>query len=159
LRLLQELRNEPLILAHHPLCGRFDDHFLRIGERRLCRGCFTVYPSAVVLLIVLLLLEMPFSSYFVLALMLFAAQLPRFLPSLRGLTVPFNFLLGGSLAAILASMLVCPANLRALFYPFVIAVIVAFMYLKGRRVLATCRGCTDHDSFPACARGDRVRKL
>jgi len=159
LRLLQELRSEPLILAHHPLCGRFDDHFLSIGERRLCRGCFTVYPSAVVLLIVLWLLEMPFSSYFVLALAFFAAQLPRFLPSLRGLTVPFNFLLGGSLAAIIAAMLVCPPDLRSLFYPFVIAFIVAFMYLKGRRVLATCRKCPDRASFPACARGGRVRKL
>ncbi|MCG7844759.1 MAG: zinc-ribbon domain-containing protein [Methanomassiliicoccales archaeon] len=40
---MDELRNEPILLAHHPLCGRFDDHLLTIRGRKVCRSCGTAY--------------------------------------------------------------------------------------------------------------------
>jgi len=38
-----------LLLAHHPLCGRFQEDLLEVGGRRLCLGCFLSYPIALVI--------------------------------------------------------------------------------------------------------------
>lgn len=35
-----------LLLAHHPLCGHFQEDLLVVGGRRLCLGCFLSYPIA-----------------------------------------------------------------------------------------------------------------
>lgn len=43
----------PLLLAHHPECGDFKGHTLRIGKYSLCIGCFIGYPSAVIAIYVM----------------------------------------------------------------------------------------------------------
>lgn len=150
---MEEIRNEPILLAHHPLCGKFDDHLLNVNDRKLCRGCFTVYPATVVFMVALLLLRPSFIEAFVLALVLFAAQLFRFFPALHWMVIGFNLLLGCSLAAIIYAAIICPPDLRIYFYPFIAAVIVSFELIKGRKVLARCHSCPSYGSFPQCAKG------
>jgi uncharacterized membrane protein YidH (DUF202 family) len=39
---------KPFILSHHPHCRYFDDDVYHAGRHRLCIGCFTSYPMAIV---------------------------------------------------------------------------------------------------------------
>ncbi len=45
IRILSDLK--PLFLAHHPLCDKFEAHTLKVGDHRLCLGCFTIYPTVI----------------------------------------------------------------------------------------------------------------
>ena len=153
IKLMDELRNEPILLAHHPLCGRFDDHLLTIRGRKVCRGCVTVYPAALVVLISMFMLQPEFLPAFILSLALFVAQLFRLTSSRRQMSILFNVMLGASLAMVAYSAIVCPVDLRMLVYPFIIVVIVSFEYLKGRRMLSCCKECPHRASYPKCARG------
>ena len=157
MKVLNELRREPILLAHHPLCGRFEDHFIMVRGRRLCRGCLTVYPSAALWALALWSMGASFLPSLVLAVSLFTVQLLRAVPTLRGLSVPFNIMLGMSLASVMAAMLLCPPGQRIVLYPLVLGVASAFVYLKGRRVFLVCRECPDRASFPRCARGSDFR--
>lgn len=150
---MDELRNEPILLAHHPLCGRFDHHLLTIRGRKVCRGCVTVYPTFLVVLILLFLVRPEFIAAFVGSLIMFSAQLLRFFTTGRGRSIIFNMALGSSLAMVIYSVIVCPTDLRIYVYPFIITVIVVFEYLKGRRMFKLCKECPDRTFYPKCARG------
>jgi len=147
------------LLAHHPLCGRFDDHLLTIRGRKLCRGCATVYPTFALILLLLFLGRPEFVAAFAASLFLFAFQLFRFLIHGRGWSMMFNMMLGSSLALVTYSAVVCPPELRIYLYPFIIGVIVVFQYVKGRRMLRGCEECPSRAFYPRCARGlDRPEK-
>ncbi|HNU36430.1 MAG TPA: hypothetical protein PKJ15_07510 [Methanomassiliicoccales archaeon] len=150
---MDELRNEPILLAHHPLCGRFDDHLLTVRGRKICRGCVTVYPTFLVMLVLLSLSGPTFEAAFLASLLLFSFQLMRFVASGRWTAILFNVVLGSSLAMVIYSAIVCPPELRIYVYPFIITVIVVFEYLKGRRMLDRCKECPSYASYPLCARG------
>lgn len=150
---MDELRNEPILLAHHPLCGRFDDHLLTIRGRKVCRGCVTVYPALMVMLVLLFMGRPTFEAAFIASLFLFSFQLLRFVMSGRKVSIIFNMVLGSSLALALYSAIVCQPDLRTHVYPFIITVIVVFELLKGRRMLKRCKECPDLASYPRCARG------
>jgi len=154
-RLLNEIRGEPILLAHHPLCGRFDDHLLTLRGRKVCRGCITVYPAALAAMILVLLLGPEFEPAFIGSLVLFAAQLVRFAWSGRWTSILFNVVLGASLALVLYSAIVCPPDLRLFVYPFIITVFVVFQYLKGRKMLSQCESCPERAAYPECARAPR----
>ncbi len=151
-KLFDELRREPILLAHHPLCGRYDDHFIEIGGRKVCRGCATIYPVALGVFLALAWVRPGFMPSFVLSLALFALQLLRFASSRGRMRTVLNVLLGSSLAAALYSAIACPSELRILLYSFIGAVIVSFEYFKGRRAFSRCQGCPVRAAFPRCVR-------
>lgn len=157
-RFRQEIRNEPIILAHHPLCGRYDDHFFIIRGRKVCRGCLTVYPTAAVGAIALILLGITdFEVLLIASLALFSVNLSRLvLKRTKWSNVVFNVILGLCLSTTIFSMLNCPAGLVPLYYPFVIAVYFSFMIYRGHRMLKGCRQCPHYASFPACFRQERA---
>ena len=37
----------PLLLSHHPECDKFNNHTINIGKLRFCIGCFIGYPTAI----------------------------------------------------------------------------------------------------------------
>ncbi len=150
---MDELRNEPILLAHHPLCGRFDDHLLTIGGRKVCRGCITVYHTFLVMFFLVFMGRPSFEAAFFASLLLFSVQLMRFVASGRWTAILFNVVLGSSLALALYSAMICPPELRIYVYPFILTVIVVFEYLKGKRMLKKCEECPDRASYPKCARG------
>jgi len=152
IKFMYELRNEPILLSHHPLCGRFSDHLLTIRGRKVCRGCITVYPTFAVMLIILLMVRPDFMVAFVGSLLLFCAQLSRFITTGRRISIFFNTVLGSSLAMTVYSIIVCPLDLRILVYPFIIGVIITFEFLKGRKMRKRCKECPDRASYPQCAR-------
>ena len=155
IKFIDELRNEPILLAHHPLCGRFEDHLLTIRGRKVCRGCLTVYPSFALMLVLLSMGRPGFEAAFVASLMQFIFQLLRFVVHGRGWSVFFNLVLGSSLALAVYSAIVCPPELRIYVYPFIITVIVVFEYFKGKRMLRRCKECPERAFYPRCARGTK----
>ena len=144
------------MLAHHPLCGRFDDHLLNIRGRKVCRGCVTVYPTFAFIMVLLFMGRPEFMAAFMASLFSFTFQLLRFLIPGRGWSIFFNTVLGSSLALAAYSAIVCPPDLRLFVYPFIVTVIVVFEFLKGRRMLKRCKECPSHASYPRCARGPPI---
>ena len=150
-RILSRIDSDPIILAHHPLCGRFDDHVFKIRGRYVCLGCATVYPSAI--LTVLLLSLMNSSSFriaFPIALSAFALNLMRFLSKSHRRSILFNASLGVSLGASLLSAIHAPENLQLVVVFVGLAVAFSFSLLKGYRLFAKCKNCPRYREFPSC---------
>lgn len=117
----------------------------------MCIGCTTVYPSAVLTLLALALMNLgSFSFAFPLAVTTFGANMPRLLIKDHRLSVFFNVFLGVSLGASLMSAVHAPANIQ--LGVIVVGLVVAsfFTYIKGIRVLTTCRRCPRYSEFPGC---------
>lgn len=49
---------KPIILSHHPNCGKFENHVIKIGKYRLCIGCFIGYPTAFITISIINLLHL-----------------------------------------------------------------------------------------------------
>jgi hypothetical protein len=89
-----------LILAHHPNCDRFKNHTFKIGRYQFCIGCFIGYPTAIIGIIVIRILNLTKlldSIYFiVIALPLIATFLfsPLNLTKLKIIKIIQKFLIG-----------------------------------------------------------------
>lgn len=152
-RTVSRIDRDPIILSHHPLCGRFDDHVFKVRGRSVCIGCATVYPSALVTALVLLGVgPVPFSIVSAIALSSFAVNLLRFLAKSHRLSVLFNAGLGVSSGAALFSTAYAPEDLRLVVVLVVIAVAAVFSLLKGYRVFTKCKSCEHYPEFPSCCR-------
>jgi len=142
---------DPIILSHHPLCGKFDDHMFKIRGRYICIGCVTVYPSAVVTLLLLSIMNMnSFVIAFPIALSSFAVNLLRFLEKNHRLSLILNVILGVSVGASLLSAVNAPNNIQLAVILVVVTVAFSFMFFKGHRVLARCKSCQRYPEFPSC---------
>ena len=150
-RIAARIDRDPIILSHHPLCGRFEDHMFRVRGRYVCIGCVTVYPSALVTAVALFLVDL--GSFWItvtIALSLFGVNLIRFMVKDKRSHVFFNIMLGASLGAALLSAIYSPEDLRIIVVIMGLSVAVAFSYLKGRRVFKTCKSCDRYREFPSC---------
>ena len=50
-KLIQILKAaKPLLLSHHPFCSKFENHTIKIKNRRICLGCLVLYPTFVITL-------------------------------------------------------------------------------------------------------------
>lgn len=150
-RIVSAVDRDPIILSHHPLCGRFEDHFFKVRGRRVCRGCVTVYPSAIVTAVLLWAVG-PGSFWvtFAIASSFFAVNLLRLLIKGHRLSTVFNASLGISLGACLFSAFYAPEDLRLVVVCAGLAVAIAFSFLKGHRVFAECKSCERYGEFPSC---------
>lgn len=151
-KFFSEIKNEPIVIAHHPLCGKYDDHFFCIKGRKVCRGCLTVYPSATLGLIIILMFAITdFYLLFYTSLALFSLNLLRLVLNRTTMSnMIFNVILGGCLSTIISSALYCPEDKILLFYPFVVTVFLIFMSYRGLRMLHNCKICPNYSMFPSC---------
>lgn len=150
-RIISAIDNDPIILSHHPLCGKFDDHIFKIRERYVCIGCVTVYPSAVVTLLLLSIMNMSsFAIAFPIALSSFAVNMVRFLDKNHRLSLMLNVILGVSVGASLLSAVNAPNNIQLAVILVGVTVAFSFLFLKGHRVLARCKSCQRYIEFPFC---------
>lgn len=151
-RFVEGLR-EPIVISHHPLCGRFDEHVFVLKGRRVCRGCITAYPVAIVSLLALLALRpLPYDTLFIFSVAVFILNLGRFLARRSIVTdILFNSLLGISLAAIIMSALTAPSGERIVIAAIAVFVFIMFNLIKGYRMFSTCRRCPSSSQFPNCS--------
>ena len=150
-RIISTIDKDPIILSHHPLCGRFEDHVFKIRGRYVCIGCATVYPSAVVTVLLMSIMNMSsFTIAFPIALSSFAVNLMRFLSKSHLLSLTFDVILGVSVGASLLSAIYAPTDIQLAVSLVGLAVAVSFSFLKGYRMLAICRSCQKYPEFPSC---------
>ena len=48
---------KPLLLSHHPDCNEFRDHVFELKGKKFCIGCFIGYPSMLLTILVLFLIQ------------------------------------------------------------------------------------------------------
>lgn len=150
-RIISTIDKDPIILSHHPLCGKFEDHIFKIRGRYVCIGCATVYPSAVVTILLLSIMNMSsFAIVFPIALSSFAVNLMRFLDKSHRLSLTFNAILGVSVGASLLSAIYAPKDIQLAVILVGLVVAFSFSFLKGHRVLARCKSCQRYPEFPFC---------
>ena len=146
----------PIILAHHPLCGNFEDHYFKVKGRSVCIGCFTVYPSAIVAFIIAYVLypylDISYIEILMTAIALLILNFLRFAPQLsHKQVIPLNIVLGASLALSILSLLKAP-ELRTRIYLLILIIVVGsiFAFYKGWRVFQKCKKCQNYSNFPYC---------
>ena len=150
-RIISTIDKDPIILSHHPLCGKFDDHVFKIRGRYVCIGCVTVYPSAVVTLLLLSIMNMSsFAIAFPIALSTFAVNLLRFLDKNHRLSPILNVILGMSVGTSLLSAVNAPNNIQLAVILVGVTVAFSFLFIKGHRMLAGCKSCQRYPEFPSC---------
>ncbi|MFO7619528.1 MAG: hypothetical protein R6W91_07765, partial [Thermoplasmata archaeon] len=157
-RITLKKATEPFLLAHHPSCKYFEHHTIVVRGRRLCMGCFVMYPVAAMSLAVLWILNIiaPLDSLFLLmmAVVLFGINGVRkllFKDNFRkAIHIIFRAELGVTLALAIMSIALARGNERLFIAIFVLAVAIVYNAYNGKRNLAVCKTCPQHHLFPRC---------
>ena len=155
-KLIAKIDETPIILAHHPMCGKFEDHYFNIRGRSICIGCFTVYPSVIVAFIFMFFLypnlNISFVNILFISIVLLIINFLRFVPRLsHKQTIPLNIVLGTSISLAFFSVLQAPdfyTQLYVLVFIFLVGSI--FTFYKGWRVFLECKKCQEYANFPYC---------
>jgi len=153
---IAKIDKTPIILAHHPLCGKFEDHYFTIRGRPICIGCLTVYPSVIAAFIFLFFLypylNINFIDILLISIILLIINFLRFIPRMSHKQIlPLNIILGISISLAFFSVLKAPdfhTQLYLLGLIFVIGSI--FSFYKGWRVFLKCKKCQEFANFPYC---------
>jgi len=153
-KIILEINTTPIILSHHPLCGAFSDHYFSIRGHYVCKGCITVYPVAIITIILMSLFDVTtFSFLFYTALVFFILNCYRFvIPRREIVNNIMNIMLGISLGAVVLSVIHVPNDISLSWGIIVLVVASIFIFLKGFRVFNVCRHCPRYDSFPRCTK-------
>lgn len=150
-RIVSIIDRDPIILSHHPLCGRFRDHIFKIRERYVCIGCATVYPSALATIIFAVITNLnSFSILFPIALSSFGVNLIRISDRSHRFSILFNLILGISLGTSFLSAIYASGSYQLIVFIILISIASIFSFLKGYRVFAICRSCPGYSEFPYC---------
>lgn len=164
MKLSDKLREEPIILSHHPSCDRFKDHVMNFRGIALCRGCFLVYPTTVIVLIILNLPIFPsFSSYityFILSVIFFTINLIRKVLKIKNLWWQ-NFSrisIGISLAMAITSVLKAPStSIQVILVIIIFSIAGIYNVINGFHNLRVCKSCEEHRDFPHCQGSTHIR--
>jgi len=147
-----------LALAHHPDCAHCRHDVYRIGRARLCIGCFTAYPIAVALLVLLAVgpVRAPPGLWLALGV---AAGSVQFLSTAgwtrtRRSKILVKVCLGLGLGFATFDLMALPMSLAWKAGAFLAASLLASFSIwpKARRMLATCGPCLESwaaKAFPA----------
>ncbi len=126
--------------------------------RRLCLGCFVMYPSAAISLAILLLINgfLPLNPIYLLiaAFILFGINAVRkviFRDNFKkGVHFIFRIELGITLALAIMSIILTRGNERLFTVILVLAVAIVYNVYNGKRNLDICKKCPQHAQFPKC---------
>ncbi len=149
---------EPIVLAHHPSCEKFSHHTFTFRGRKLCLGCFVMYPTAAVALACLLLVNsvssLNYLALLVTSIALFGTNALRKI-ALRD-RIPqwghvfFRIVLGITLALAIMSIIRAPGDLVLPVAVLVAAVAATYNILNGFNTMNICRKCSQYTIFPHC---------
>ena len=155
-KLIAKVDETPIILAHHPLCGKFEDHYFKIKGRSICFGCFTVYPSVLVTFIIMFFLypalNISFVNILFISIILFIINFLRFIPRMSHKQVlPLNIILGTSISLVFFSVLRAPDfYIQIYLLGFIFVIFSIFSFYKGWRIFLECKKCQEYANFPYC---------
>jgi hypothetical protein len=157
-RIISAIDRDPIILSHHPICGEFDDHLFKIRGRYVCIGCTTVYPSAIITMVLFSIMNISsFDIVFPIALSCFLVYLMKMFGKGHRLALPFNVILGVSVGTSILSAINAPKDIQLPVIVIGIVVAISFSFFKGRRVLKRCKRCSRYPEFPSCYNPRRLQ--
>ncbi len=147
-------------LAHHPHCGRYDQHLLRPLGIPLCLGCVCMY-SGLLLTLVAVLYSWPptsFSTALIFCGVGGLALVPTFLQPFvqrRWFKIPSRLALGAGLGLLVGALLVAPLDWQGWVFRALVVGITAglarlAMTLRDRQRDDPCQGCP-WGTYPLCA--------
>ncbi len=160
-KIKRAIRDDPIILAHHPFCDNFAGHTIQLRGYSVCLGCLFTYPAAVVTIVVIIAigyLGLSFSN-----IQLFGAGVVLFLVAIlrkaldigrenQRLHIIFRMVLGVSLGLVLSSIIVSPDwTSRLVLIAIIVGVAITYNVINGRRTMGICRSCDQYPEFPHCA--------
>jgi len=160
-KIKRAIRDDPIILAHHPFCDNFAGHTIQLRGNSVCLGCLFTYPSAVVTIVVIIALGYLGVSFSYIQ--LFGAGVVLFLVALlrkaldigrenQRLHIIFRMVLGVSLGLVLSSIIVSPDwTSRIVLIVIIVGVAIIYNVINGRRTMGICRSCEQYSEFPFCA--------
>lgn len=157
----------PFFLSHHPECENFKGHTVNCGEIRLCIGCFIGYPTAIITIFILGILDKNnfFSSD--IFLLLSIVFLGTFFLSLLNLTkikiikIIQKFFIGLGAALLFNWLMARPysrsANLRTTFVIFYGILIILNLY-HAYGILGSCYRCETPFNWGVCSGFCKIRE-
>jgi hypothetical protein len=150
----------PFFVSHHPECNDFKGHTLRWGKVRLCIGCFIGYPTAIMTLLFIRILNMGlfFSSqlFFLISLIFLGTFFlsPLNLTKDKRIKILQKFFLGIGTALLFNWIMERPftftINLSTALFVFYIQLIILNLYhVYG--ILNSCYKCDTPFNWGKCA--------
>lgn len=147
---------KPFLLSHHPHCRYFDNDVYRMGRHRLCIGCFTSYPIAI---IIVALWFLGFFTYhwqilLLLGLIFGLIQLTSFtrLTDRKGVKILVKFFLGLGFGFFASSILAMPIALWLKVVTFINGGIVTGMLgvFRYKKIIKICEKCEYGGNYYIC---------
>jgi len=146
----------PFMLSHHPHCKYFDDDVYHVGRHRLCIGCFTSYPIAIVVVVLWFFGFIPFYWHvlMLLGLMFGLVQLTSFtrFTDRKGMKIPVKVFLGLGFGFFASSILAMPIALWFKVVTFINLGILTGMLgiFRYKKIYKICEKCEFEGNYYIC---------
>jgi len=146
----------PFLLSHHPHCKYFDDDVYHVGKHRLCIGCFTSYPIAIVIAVSWFLGFLPFDWFILMlsGLMFGLIQLLSFtrFTDRKGIKVLVKVFLGLGFGFFASSILAMPIALWLKVVTFINLGILTGMLgiFRYKKIYKICEKCEYRGNYYLC---------
>ena len=135
---------KPLLIAHHPICSRFESHLIYIKNHPICLGCITVYPTFVISLLIFHYLSLqvtliPIWHLIPLGIMLTSLKIFDF--KIKSIKIIINILIGMGLSILVLGILGLPFTI---YFNIIILLIILLLsgLVTGYKMDKNLRVCT-----------------
>ena len=159
----------PYLLAHHPICKYYEEHFITIKGKKLCIGCTFLIPSFLFSVVIFLFTSIPtilfnsinLQNLFLIGLILATSQLLihflRVLKRSKKVKSLLKVISGVGFGLIVYVILKIPIQsehplITRLIYLFLIYYVFVFPYgfFKIRNITKTCTACKFRGDWDIC---------
>jgi hypothetical protein len=147
---------KPFILSHHPHCKYFEDDVYHVGKHRLCIGCFTSYPVAIIVVVLWFLGVLP-DHWFLLILVGFFFGLIQLLSFTRltdkkGVKIVVKFFLGLGFGFFASGILAMPIPLWFKVLTFInLGILTGLLGIfRYKKVSKICEICEYKGNYTIC---------
>ena len=147
---------KPFLLSHHPHCKHFEDDVYHMGRHRLCIGCFTSYPIALVVVALWFLNTFSYSWFtlILLGLGFGLVQLLSFshLTDKKGVKVLVKVFLGLGFGFFTSGVLAMPLPLWFRMITIINGAFASGMlgYFRYKKVEKICQICEYKGNYQIC---------
>ena len=156
----------PLLLSHHPECDKFDNHTINMGKVRFCIGCFIGYPTAIIGIILIDLLNIsniiPTDYFFIISIIMISTffMSPLHLIRVKPVKIIQKFLIGLGSSFLFWAIwsLHNPPLTNYIIFMYTFSIILGvlnFYHVYG--FLGSCYKCDTPFSWGKCNGFDTIR--
>ena len=156
---------KPILLSHHPNCDHFSSHVYHIGKKKLCIGCFTLYPF-IIITIILTILLVELNTYnlvmlYLLSFVLFAPIILNFIgltkyKLLKIFSKAFNGI-GVGFHLVSVFFLPLPIIIKILVLVEINFIIGVIAYIRSKHIKKECLKCEYEGNWDNCPAWKPIR--